>query len=116
MVDVLVVGAVAVGQVLDRLAPHVLEQRRVPVLEQALEEDPLAQAGLGDLHASKPAVLHRRVEHHRAPEDHVAAVRLDPLDRAALRAGGASSSISSSSASRVRTKPWTSTSGMSSCF
>ena len=85
MVDVLVVGRVAVGEVDDRVAPHVLEEGRIAVLEQALEEDALAQAGLGDLDGVEAAALHRRVEDDRAPQDHVAAVGLDALDRAALR-------------------------------
>ena len=71
------VGVEAVGEVLDRLAADVLEQRRIAVVEQALEEDALAQAGLGDLDGVEAAVVHCRGEHERAAEDHVAAVGLD---------------------------------------
>ena len=90
VLHVLVVGAEAVREVGHGLAADVLEQGGVAVLQQPLEEDPLAQAGLGHLHLGEAAVLHRRGHHHRAAQDHVAAVGLDAADRAALgrRAGG----------------------------
>ncbi len=69
--DVLVVGAEAVGQVLHRLAAHVVEERRVAVLEEPLEEDPLAQARLGDLQLLEAPAFHRGRDHQRAAEDHV---------------------------------------------
>ena len=87
MLHVHVVGAEAARQVLHGLAPDVVEQRRVAALQQALEEDPLAQAGLGDLDLVEAALVHGRLHHHGAAEDHVGTVGLDASHRAALRRG-----------------------------
>jgi uncharacterized protein (DUF1501 family) len=81
---VLEVVLVAVGEVLDGRAPDVRHERRVVALEQVLEEDPLAQARLGDLDRVEAALLHEGREDGRAAEDHVAAVGLDAGDGSAL--------------------------------
>ena len=106
----------AVREVLHRLAAHVVEQ--LALAEQALEEDPLAQARLGHLDRVEAALLDRGAEHERAAEDHVGAVVLDALHlrRASRRGGRRARSISSSSASRVSWKPCTSMSGRSSAL
>ncbi len=87
VLNVGVVGAKTPGQVQHRLAPHVADQGRVAVGEQLLEEDPLAQTGLGHLDLVEAAVLHRGGHHQRATEDHVAAVGLDSAHRPALGRG-----------------------------
>ena len=84
--DVLGVGRVDVvarGEVEDRGAAHVVEQRRLAV-EQLAEEDALAQAGLGDLDRLVAARFEHRLHDDRPGEDEVGAAVLDPLDRRAL--------------------------------
>ena len=70
-----------------RRVADVVEQRRVAVVEQRLEEDALAQAGLGGLERVEPADLHHGLDHERAGEDQVAALGLDAGHPAALGGG-----------------------------
>ena len=80
------------GEVEHRRAPHVLEQRRVHAVEQRLEEDALAQAGLGDLERLEAARLH-----HACTTSAPARIR---SPRAALIPGTDARSEAGSSASR----------------
>ena len=99
------VHAVARGEVEHARAPHVLDQRRVARREVALEEDPLAQAGLGHLHAVEPADL----EHHRGDdrggEDHVGAGLLYPRQRAFARRRLREAARSAPPGRRARARP-----------
>ena len=83
-----VVGAHPVlrGEVDDRRAAHVVEQRLAAVAprEVALEEDALAQARLGDVDRLEAALVHDGLHDERAAEDDVGAARLDARHAAAL--------------------------------
>jgi hypothetical protein len=84
VLDVGEVGVVLRGEVEDRVAAHVLEQRRVATLEQRRVEDALAQARLGDLERVEGADVHHGLDHERAGEDQVTALGFDARDLAAL--------------------------------
>ena len=73
----------AVREVLNGLGAHVVEQ--LALAEQPLEEDALAQPGLGHLDRVEPALVERGGEHEGAAEDHVGAVVLDALHLRSLR-------------------------------
>ena len=74
------IGLVVGGQVEHARAPHVLEQRRLAPLQQALEEDPLAHARLGRLEARKAARAQHAGDDDRPRQDEVGAGGLDPRD------------------------------------
>ena len=77
------------GSALKRCARFSTDSRRTssnssPLAQQALEEDALAQAGLGHLDPLEAAAVEGGGQHERAAEDHVAAVGLDAGHVAAL--------------------------------
>ena len=78
------VDAVLAGQVPHRPRAHVVDQRRVGVGEQALEEHALAQPRLGHLDAVEAARRHDPLDRRGAGEDQVAALGLDAGHAAAL--------------------------------
>ena len=84
MTRVAQVVLVAVRQVHHRRAAHVREERRVGGCEEVLEEDALAEAGVGGLELVGADQVHQRGEHDGAAEDHVAAVGLDARHLPAL--------------------------------
>ena len=86
MLGVRRVDVVARGEVQDRRAADVVEQRRLAV-EVRAEEDALAQARLGDLDRVEAARLEHGLHDDRAGEDEVGARVLDALDRRALGCG-----------------------------
>ena len=81
------VEVVAGGEVQDARAPHVLEQRRIAVGQQPLEEDPLAQPRLGGLQGVEAAGPQHPLHDDRSGQDQVGARRLDARDAAALGRG-----------------------------
>ncbi len=87
MPGVLRVDPVLRGEVQHAGAADVLEQRRIPVGEQALEEDALAQTGLRRLEGLEPARLQHALHHHRSGEDQVRPRGLDPRDAGPLSRG-----------------------------